>query len=259
MKKTTFLVFLGIAIYLSVPLLGTALYAFSTKWNHTILPEGLTFRWIIELFQDSAFLVAFGRSTLLSGGAVLLSIFLVIPAICIISLYYPKFEKWLQIIVVLIYSFPGIILSVGIIRFYSGTALPLIWAVVGVYIVMILPYMYQGTKNSLTNINGRQLMDAAELLGATKWLAFRKILLPSIYPGLFVATLLSFSILFGEFVLINLVVGSKFKTVQIYLMEKLSMSGHIASAVVLVYVVLMAILTLYVAVLSNKMKGAENR
>ena len=259
MRIGTFLVFIGMAIYLAVPLIATALYAFASEWNHTIFPGGLTLKWILTLFQDAEFISAFGRSTLISGGAVLFSIVFVIPAICIILLYYPKLEKWLQIIVVLIYSFPGIILSVGIIRFYSGSALPLIWAVVGVYVVMILPYMYQGTKNSLNNINGRQLMDAAELLGASKWMAFRKILLPSIYPGLFVATLLSFSILFGEFVLINLVVGSKFKTVQIYLMEQLSTSGHIASAVVLVYVVLMAILTLCVAKLSNKMKGAETR
>lgn len=259
MRIITFLVFIGIAIYLAVPLLATAVYAFATEWNHTIFPEGFTFSWITTLFQDSEFIAAFGRSVLLSGGAVLLSVVLVIPAICIILLYFPKFEKWLQFIVVLIYAFPGIILSVGIIRFYSGSALPLIWAVVGVYIVMILPYMYQATKNSLNNINGRQLMDAAELLGASKWMAFRKVLLPSIYPGLFVATLLSFSVLFGEFVLINLVIGSKFKTLQIYLMEKLSTSGHIASAVVLVYVILMAVLTLTVAKLSNKMKGAESK
>jgi putative spermidine/putrescine transport system permease protein len=259
MKKIPFLVFICIAIYLAVPLLATALYAISTSWNNTIFPEGLTLKWLLELIQDGGFLAAFMRSTILSGGAVLLSLLLVIPAICIILLYFPRFEKWLQIMVVLIYSFPGIILSVGIIRFYSGTALPLIWAVVGVYIVIILPYMYQGTKNSLTTINGRVLMDAAQLLGASKWTAFRKVLLPSIYPGLFVATLLSFSILFGEFVLINLVVGAKFKTIQIYLMETLAESGHIASAIVLLYVIMMAFITFMIVKLTTKVKGADIR
>ncbi|MER1999739.1 MAG: ABC transporter permease subunit [Lysinibacillus sp.] len=257
MKKIPFLVFICITIYLALPLLATALYAISTSWNNTILPEGLTMKWLFELLQDGGFLTAFMRSTILSGGAVLLSLLLVIPAICMIILYFPRYEKWLQIMVVLIYSFPGIILSVGIIRFYSGTALPLLWAVVGVYVVMILPYMYQGTKNSLTTINGRVLMDAAQLLGASKWTAFRKVLLPSIYPGLFVATLLSFSILFGEFVLINLVVGAKFKTIQIYLMETLAESGHIASAIVLLYVVIMAFITFLIVKLTTKVKGAD--
>lgn len=257
MKLFNFLVFVCILIYLAVPLLATSLYAFSTSWNHTILPEGLTFKWIAQLFQDEHFLMAFGRSILLCGASVLLSIILVIPAICIILLYYPKLERWLQLIVVLIYSFPGIILSVGLIRLYSGTMMPLLAVIVGVYVVLILPYMYQGTKNALSNVYGRQLMDAAELLGASKWIAFRRVLLPSIYPGIFVATLLSFSILFGEFVLINLVVGAKFKTLQIFLMEKLTESGHMASAIVFIYVILMAILTLSIARISSKMKGAE--
>jgi putative spermidine/putrescine transport system permease protein len=106
-------------------------------------------------------------------------------------------------------------------------------------------------------INARQLMDAAELLGAGKLHAFKKVLLPSIYPGLLVATLLSFSILFGEFVLINLIVGSKFKTLQIFLVEQLKTSGHIASAVVLIYVLLMAVLTFSIMKLSARTKGAS--
>jgi putative spermidine/putrescine transport system permease protein len=255
MKKLTIVMLILIGIYLTLPIVATALYAFSTEWNKTVLPEGLTFEWLTALFQDSRFIEAFGRSILLSGGAVLISILFIVPAIFVIVLYYPSLEKWFQASVVMVYAFPGVILAVGLIRFYSGTSLPMIIAVIGVYVISVLPYMYQGTRNSLRNIQGRQLMDAAELLGATKVEAFRRVLLPSVYPGLFVSVLLSFSILFGEFVLINLVVGSRFETVQIYLMEKLSTSGHLASAIVFVYIVLMGILTIVMAALTKKAKG----
>jgi putative spermidine/putrescine transport system permease protein len=255
MKKFTLIMLILIGVYLALPILATALYAFSTEWSKTVLPEGFTLEWISTLFQDSRFIEAFGRSVLLSGGAVLLSILFIVPAIFVIVLYFPSFEKWFQASVVMVYAFPGIILSVGLIRFYSGTSLPMILVVLGVYVISVLPYMYQGTRNSLRNVQGRQLMDAAELLGASKIEAFRKVLLPSVYPGLFVSALLSFSILFGEFVLINLVVGSQFETVQIYLMSKLSTSGHIASAIVFVYIVLMGILTLVMARLTKKSKG----
>ena len=50
----------------------------------------------------------------------------------------------------------------------------MILAVLGVYVISILPYMYQGTRNSLRNVNARQLLDAADLLGASKVQAFRK-------------------------------------------------------------------------------------
>ncbi len=257
MKKFTIVILILIGIYLALPILATALYAFSTEWNKTILPEGLTFEWIRTLFQDARFIEAFGRSVLLSGGAVFISIMFIVPAIFVIVLYFPSLEKWFQASIVMVYAFPGIILSVGIIRFYSGTSLPMILAVMGVYVISVLPFMYQGTRNSLRNVQGRQLMDAAELLGASKMDAFRKVLLPSVYPGLFVSSLLSFSVLFGEFVLINLVVGSQFETVQIYLMTKLSTSGHIASAIVFVYIVLMGILTLVMATLTKKAKGMK--
>ncbi len=257
MKKLNITILILINVYLALPILATALYAFSTDWNKTILPEGLTFEWMSTLFQDVEFLQSFGRSVLLSGGAVLISILFIVPAIFVIVLYYPSLEKWFQASVVMVYAFPGVILAVGLIRFYSGTSLPMILAVLGVYVISVLPYMYQGTRNSLRNIQGRQLMDAAELLGASKMEAFRKVLLPSVYPGLFVSALLSFSILFGEFVLINLVVGSRFETVQIYLMSKLSTSGHLASAIVFVYIVLMGILTFVTATLMKKAKGME--
>lgn len=160
--------------------------------------------------------------------------------------------------VVMVYSFPGIILAVGLIRVYSQIGIPMIFVVLGAYVVGILPYIYQGTRNSLRNIDARQLLDAAQLLGASKRLAFTKILLPTVYPGLFAGALLSFSVLFGEFVLINLVVGSRFETVQIYLMKKLSTSGHIASAVVFIYLVLMGLLTFVIAIVTKRSKGATN-
>lgn len=248
-----FLLFL--MLYLLLPIVATALYAFATEWNRTVLPEGITFKWLAVLFQDVEFIQAFGRSVLLSGSAVLLAFLFVVPAIFVIVLYFPKYEKWMQTIVVLVYAFPGVILAVGLIRTYTQLGIPMIFAVLGVYVISIFPYIYQGTRNSLRNINAKQLLDAAELLGASKRQAFSKVLLPAIYPGLFVGALLSFSILFGEFVLINLVVGSRFETVQIYLMEKLSTSGHIASAVVFVYLVLMGILTMAIAVLTKQSKG----
>ncbi len=252
------LFFLLLMGYLILPVLATMLYAFASKWNSTILPEGFTLKWFSTLFQDSDFIQAFGRSVLLAGGAVSIALLVIVPAIFVIVLYFPTYEKWIQMAVVMVYSFPGIILAVGLIRVYSQIGIPMIFVVLGAYVVGILPYIYQGTRNSLRNIDARQLLDAAQLLGASKRQAFTKILLPTVYPGLFAGALLSFSVLFGEFVLINLVVGSRFETVQIYLMKKLSTSGHIASAVVFIHIVLMGLLTFVIALVTKRSKGATN-
>lgn len=257
-KKISFanLFFLLLALYLILPIVATSLYAFSSKWNNTIFPEGLTIKWLATLFQDVDFIEAFARSVLLAGGAVALAMLSIVPAIFVIVLYFPKYEKWIQIAVVIVYSFPGVILAVGLIRVYNNVGVPMILVILGAYVISILPYIYQGTRNSLRNVDARQLLDAAQLLGASTFQALKKIVLPAVYPGLFAGALLSFSVLFGEFVLINLVVGSRFETVQIYLMKKLSTSGHIASAVVLVYIILIGLLTFVMAMLTKQSKGA---
>lgn len=64
-----FLLLMG---YLLLPVLATMLYAFATKWNKTILPEGLTLKWLSALFQDTDFMQAFGRSVFLAGGQLVL-------------------------------------------------------------------------------------------------------------------------------------------------------------------------------------------
>ena len=122
MKKRGFadLFFIFLVLYLFFPILATTLYAFATNWNKTVLPEGLTFKWISTLFQDTSFIEAFGRSVFLSGGAVIIALLFIVPAIFVIVLYFPKYEKWIQMAVVMVYAFPGVILAVGLIRAYSG-------------------------------------------------------------------------------------------------------------------------------------------
>lgn len=255
--KTPFFHYLTIGavlLYLLVPLLGTLVYSVSTKWNKTVLPEGFTFHWYAELFGDPAFVESMGRSLILSVGATALSLVIMVPAIFSIVVYAPRLEKFIQALIVLTYAMPGVIIAVGLIRAYSNSGISMVLVTVGAYFVGILPYMYQGTRNSLRNIHAVSLMEAAELLGASQLSAFKKVILPNIMPGVLVSALLSFSILFGEFVLVNLLVGGSFETVQVYLYKKLNESGHIASAIVVCYFILISILSIVIIKLTSSKK-----
>ncbi|MGG1397237.1 ABC transporter permease subunit [Bacillus salipaludis] len=232
-----------VLLYLLVPILGTFLYSFATSWHKTILPEGLTFKWYLDLFGDVRFLSSLGRSLIMSLGSTIITLVIMIPAIFSIVLYAPKLEKLIQSLIVMTYAMPGIILAVGLIRAYSNSAISMVVVTMGAYFVGILPYMYQGTRNALRNIHAESLMEAAEMLGASRLTAFLKVIVPNIMSGILVSALLSFSILFGEFVLVNLLVGGSFETVQVYLYQKLNQSGHIASAIVVCYFVLISILS----------------
>ena len=225
-------------LYLFMPLIATFLYSIATDWYDTVLPKGLTFSWYVKLFQDVRFVAALGRTLFACSVAVGLNIAVMVVSLFIVSLYLPKLERLLQAFVMLPYAIPGVIGAVGLIKVYSSGPLAIsgtVWLLIGAYFVVILPYTYQGTRNSMRTVDLPQLVSAAELLGASKPKAFFKVVLPNILPGVMVSALLSFSVLFGEFVLTNLLVGGYYETVQIYLMRRMRESGHLSSTVVISY------------------------
>lgn len=235
-----------LVIYLLIPLIGTLLFSIAGKWDHTILPESYTMKWYIELFQDERFYDAFQRTLFLIVMTVGLSIVIMLPTIFIITVYFSKWERLLQAAAMLPYGIPPIVGAVGLIKLYSDSPIPIAgtpWILIGAYFITILPFMYQGIRNSLRTVNAVQLVDAAELLGATKFQAFRTVVFPNIISGILVSILLSVALLFSEFAFANLLVGGRFETIQIFLADKLNSSGHLTSAIVITYYSVILLLT----------------
>lgn len=231
-----------VMIYLFIPLIATFLYSIATDWYRTILPEGYTLAWYQELFTDPRFLQALQRTLLVCLIAICISIGVMVPTIFIVTVYFSRWERVLQGLVMLPYAIPGVVAAVGLIKLYSSGPIVLsgsIWILVGAYFVIVLPYMYQGIRNSMRTIDAIRLVEAAELLGASRMQAFWKVIFPNILTGIIVSTLLSFSTLFGEFVLANLLVGGHYETMQIYLIRRMEESGHLTSAIVVTYFILL--------------------
>ncbi|WP_144555489.1 ABC transporter permease [Bacillus sp. X1(2014)] len=255
-SKILYKVIVGILVlYLLIPLVGTFLFSIAGKWDHSILPESYTIHWYSDLFQDTRFYDAIERTLFLIVVTVGLSVLIMLPTIFIVTVYFSKWEGLLQAIAMLPYGIPPIVGAVGLIKLYSNGPFQISgtpWILIGAYFITILPFMYQGIRNSLRTLNAIQLVDAAELLGASKFQAFRTVVLPNIMSGILVSTLLSVALLFGEFAFANLLVGGRFETIQIYLADKLNSSGHLTSAIVITYYLLILFLTATVLKLSFK-------
>ena len=147
--------------------------------------------------------------------------------------------------------------AVGLITIYSQGPFVLsgsVWLVIFAYFVAILPYMYQGIRNSMRTVDAISLLDAAELLGASKLKGFWLVVFPNILPGVLVSTLLSFSILFGEFVLANLLIGGYYEMIQVYLVRRMEENGHLASAIVVCYFIFITIISAVVLRLGRSAK-----
>lgn len=164
----------------------------------------------------------------------------------------------MEIVCTIPYALQGIILAISVLSLYSGLPLPFsnrILMLTGTYCVLVLPYIYRGIRNNLNAINALQLIQAAQLLGAGKLQAYLRIVVPNIRSGITVAAMLGMAILFGDFVVINIIGGSYYETVQIHLYKILFRSGQLSSAVI---VVLFAVtLLISGSVFLKKRKGNE--
>ena len=245
-------------VYLLLPLLATFLYAFATQWQTTVLPQGWTLEWVGSMFEDIRFVEALWTSLYLCLISVALSLVVMLPAVFVITVYLPRWETFMKGLVVLPYAVPGVVAAVGLIRTYSSQPFDLAgtaYLLIGAYFVVILPYMYQGIRNSLLTVSAVELLNAAELLGARRARAFVTIILPNIWPGVMVSTLLSFSVLFGEFVLTNMLVGGHIQTIQVYLYRRVGESGHLASAIAITYFLFILAISMVLMKLGKKMSG----
>lgn len=229
-----------------IPIVATLVYSLSSRWGATILPDGFTLDWYIKLLSDQRFLDAFGRSLFICLSALLLSVVLVLPAIFVVFYYFPKLDKMMNILILLPFAVPPVVSSVGLLQLYADSEIALVgtpWILVGTYFTIALPFMYRAIANNFAAIHLRDLMDAAHLLGASTTQAFLLVVLPNLKKGLMASLFLSFSFLLGEFVFANILVGTRYETLQIYLYNMRQTSGHFTSALVMTYFLFIFLLT----------------
>ena len=247
-----FLVLLG--AYLLVPFGMTLIYSLFVEWTD-VLPRGFTLRNYTELFSDMEFWGSIGRTLVLCAVSVLLTIFVVLLAMYVVTAVNRRLSPAIQFVCMIPYALQGVILSISIISIYSGTGTLLsnrMLMLFGAYTILVLPYIYQGIRNSLNAIDASMLLQAAEMLGCGRFRAYLQVVLPNIFSGILVSSLLAESIVFGDFVLANNIAGNNYQNIQVFLNRRMFTSSGLASAIVVVIFVVVLVITGLVLRLQKK-------
>ena len=166
-----------VMIYLLIPLLACVIYSLFSKWTG-VVPKGFTLSAYQELFSNTAFWSALGQTMLLCIAPIAITIAVVLLAMYAVVVYAPRLEKYIQIICMIPYTIQGVILSVSILSLYVGSKSVLssrLVMLIGAYCIIILPYIYQGIRNSMRSINMKTLLEAAEMLGSSRIAAFFRV------------------------------------------------------------------------------------
>ncbi len=264
MKKkniSSVIIIIAVLIYLLIPLIVSIVYSLFSNWTG-IVPKGFTVATYVNLFKDKAFLLSLGRTVVICIIPIVLTILLVLLALFVTAIYFPRLEKYVQIICMIPYTIQGVILSVSILSLYVSNKTILgnrIVMLIGAYCIIILPYIYNGIRNGMRAVNMPVLIEAAEMLGCSKIYAFFRIIVPNILSAIIVSSLLAVGIIFGDYVLDRNLAGSQFPNVQIYLYQAMKSDSMKSSAVFCVIMGVTFIISAIVLYLQSREGKHDNK
>jgi len=247
-------------LFMVIPILATVMFSVSVRWDRTIWPEGFTLSWWEKVTSRPAFERSLSNSLFVASVTVAGSAFLVVPTAYLAHLRVAAARPWIELAAIIPFGLPGVVLALGLIRFYSPLPLPLIntpTILVASYVVLTLPFMYRSVINALEAIDAKALAEAAQSLGAGSLRTLALVIVPNILPGIVNGSLLVFSTVLAEFTLANLLIGTRFKTFPIYLVEFTRFDARQASALAVISFLFAWVLSL--AVLWIAARGGRPR
>ncbi|MGO4737045.1 ABC transporter permease [Bosea sp. 2KB_26] len=173
---------LAVIVFLQVPVIVVMLAAFSTTSYLTIPPQGLTLAWFGKVLSDPSYLSAIRMSLILACGSTVISLVLgVAAAYALFRKSMPGSEAITSFLMAPL-ILPAVVIGVALLQYFSLT---------GLRVVITVPYI---VRSALASLSGLDLAveEAARVLGATGFEAFRLVTLPLIRPGLVAGALFAF-------------------------------------------------------------------
>ncbi len=234
-------------LFLMAPVLVVMPLAFNVDPYFTYPLRGFSLKWFIEFFTEDTWQTAVKNSVLVAMMATLIAT--VLGTLAAIGLTHRNLPGRALITAILISPMivPVVIVAVGVYFFYSNvglanslTGLILAHAVLGTpFVVITVAATLTGFDHALTR--------AARSLGAAPLIAFKRITLPIIWPGIFSGSLFAFATSFDEAVVVLFLGSIEQRTVprQMWtgLREQISPT-ILAAAVVLILVSTFMLFTL---------------
>ncbi|MGQ3888689.1 ABC transporter permease subunit [Legionella sp. CNM-1927-20] len=177
---------------------------FSLQW------QGFTWRWYYELFQDRGLWSAFFNSIFLGFCASFIATLLGLLASVNLFLFRAKKQKIFYILLLLLIIIPDLVLGVALLIFFNVTQIPLgFFSLLIAHITFCLPFVILTIKSRINTLDPNIYFSALDL-GASRYIALSKILLPLLWPAVLSAFLLSFTLSVDDVMISYFVAGPDF-------------------------------------------------
>jgi putative spermidine/putrescine transport system permease protein len=234
------------ALFMAAPLIVVIGVSFTPEGFLEFPPSGISLRWFWAILDNQDFIQAFWISLYLGLASATLSCLLAIPAALAIGRYRFAGREPLVGLFMSPLTVPTIVLGIAFLRFLSqlginGTFLGLVLC----HAVIITPYVLRLTLASVTGLD-RRTEWAAVSLGASRFTTFRRIVLPTIMPGVVGGWVLAFVTSFDELTVTIFIVNPSTVTLPVRLFSHITQTtdplvASISTMIILFTVVLLLI------------------
>jgi len=176
---------------------------------------GVSLRWYADFFTSDLWLPALRNSLVVGAGATLLATSL--GTLAAFGFWRARFPGRRLLFALLLSPLvvPVIIVAVGV--YFVFAPLGLADGLLGLtlaHAALGAPFVLVTVLSTLSGFD-RSLLDAAASLGAPPWVAFRRVALPIVFPGIFSGALFAFAASFDEVVVALLMTGPGHRTLPL--------------------------------------------
>jgi ABC-type glycerol-3-phosphate transport system permease component len=194
----------GVALLILLPFLWVLLSAFKAeselmRYPPTIMPERWTVRNFIEFFDATSFHVAMFNSGIIAATTTVLAMAVAAPAAYVLARFHNRLFEGIARLFIYTYMIPAILLVLPMYKIFFSLGLgDNLWALTPIYTALVLPLMLWTLRSFFAGVPV-ELEDAAMIDGATRFQAFRKVVLPQAVPGMIATGIVAINIGWSEY------------------------------------------------------------
>lgn len=214
-RKYSFLPFFVGCMYLFmyIPIIVLVIFSFNSNPFSYEWHRG-TLHWYCELFSSVEVWEALKNSLIVAGSSVFLSLVIGVFFVCFASRQY---SSVLIMLFYMVLAIPEIVLAVGMLSFFSLTAVGLgMTTLITGHTLIGLGYTIPILYNQFHEIDA-QLIEVSLDLGASRMQTFFIVILPLMSPALIAAGLLVFTVSLDDFVFSFFCNGPSVQTLPVYI------------------------------------------
>ena len=235
--------------FIYIPLIVIGIYAFNGGTTLSWPLESVTTEWFGKALDNQGARDALWTSLRVGAAATAIALVLGTLASFAVARYRFFGRETISFLVILPIALPGIVTGVALNTSFTqilGVELSLFTIVVG-HATFCIVVVYNNVVARLRRVSGN-FEEASADLGATPWMTFRRVTLPSMRTALVAVGLLAFGLSFDEIIVTTFTAGAGEQTLPIWILTNFSRPSQLPIVnVVAVLVVLISIIPVYLA------------